>query len=254
MAEWGRIERGAGGLLVAVSLKEERMRKVLIVEDEPQMQAFFRQSVLSQQPCELKVCENGDEAACLLDAELFDLMITDLRHPGLFGFDLVKRARQDVRHAQMRILVVSGFLELPSTCGADVYMEKQTLFDRKLFAHVVAGLLGRRIGAEVETPEAVQIRLADILAYAQGNHRICPEGSSWSRLVNMLPNCPEDAAVLPELPPPAHVPLLFTMLVDKSAQEKLQRLLCHAATEGVLKHVDRFLRALPESDWRHATA
>ena len=224
------------------------MKKVMIVEDDSQTRTFFRQSVLAQEPCELKVCGNGDEAASLLDAEPFYLMITDLDHPGLSGVELVIRARQNVRHGQLRILVVSESLRLPSACGADVYMGKP--FERKLFAHVLSGLLGHRFGAEVETPEAVQVRLADISTYTQANRRICPERSAWARLVRMMPNAPEEDAAWPPLPPPIDL-LILLAAIDGDARRQLQRLLRHAATEGVLKHVDRFLRGLSESEWRH---
>jgi len=66
--------------------------RVLVVDDEPNMLALF-QKVLGKEGYEVVAVSSGEEAIGKLEAEWFDLLISDLKMPGLSGSELLKKAR-----------------------------------------------------------------------------------------------------------------------------------------------------------------
>ncbi len=68
-------------------------QRILIVDDEPDLAAtwvrFFRQ--MGRVPL---VARSGPEALALIDAERPDLVLTDLRLPGVDGLEVLRHARR----------------------------------------------------------------------------------------------------------------------------------------------------------------
>ncbi len=85
------------------------MTKVLIVEDE----CILRQGIISlinwkQLNCEISgECPNGTEAAKFLDINEIDLVITDIKMPGMNGLELAKHISDT--HPQTGIIVLSAY-------------------------------------------------------------------------------------------------------------------------------------------------
>lgn len=91
--------------------------------------------------------------------------------------------------------------------------------------------------------------LADLIAFATHNGRVCPVPLRWNELWSMLPG---RHRVGNGWEPPA--PLILAAWEETPALLKIVRLREHieyAAEKGILPQVDQFLRALPESDWAH---
>ncbi len=68
------------------------MHRVLIVDDEKSMREFLS-IVLKKEGCDVTVAAHGPEALSLIDKEIFDLVISDIKMPGLSGIDLLKAVK-----------------------------------------------------------------------------------------------------------------------------------------------------------------
>ncbi|AEH45442.1 response regulator receiver protein [Thermodesulfatator indicus DSM 15286] len=89
--------------------------KILIAEDEK----FFRILLfeeLQDQKRQVKVASNGAEALDLLKRENFDLLITDLKMPGLEGIELLKEAKKI--NPRILVIVITGYASLDSAIEA----------------------------------------------------------------------------------------------------------------------------------------
>jgi signal transduction histidine kinase/ActR/RegA family two-component response regulator len=90
--------------------------RTLIVEDERDV-AHLLQRLLLDQGYEVVVAANGDEALCELDADdrSFDLIISDIKMPGLGGCELYTRLEHVAPEMCQRMLFITGDTLSPST-------------------------------------------------------------------------------------------------------------------------------------------
>ena len=88
------------------------MIKVMIADDEP----FIRQGLkilINWEQYGFEICgeaANGKEALELMEREEYDLVITDIKMPGMNGLELIEHTWEKVsRHT--RFIILSGFYE-----------------------------------------------------------------------------------------------------------------------------------------------
>lgn len=90
-------ERGAG-------------ERVLVVEDEAAVRSLIS-TVLGTSGYAVRAAESGDEAVRALEESTYDLVISDLRMPGLDGEGLHEQVQERWPHLQRRLLFISGDIE-----------------------------------------------------------------------------------------------------------------------------------------------
>lgn len=78
---------------------------VLIVDDEPAIRQLMGTFLSLCDLTPIEAC-SAKEALAILEHVEIDLLVTDLRMPGMGGLELAARARADQRH--LPILLVSG--------------------------------------------------------------------------------------------------------------------------------------------------
>lgn len=101
-------------------------RKILIIEDEPTLARLLSYN-LTQEGYEVKVKDHGSDGLQEALSISYDLIILDIMLPGLSGFEVLTKLRQQNNHTPVIILtarnaeeeVVKGF-----QLGADDYMTK----------------------------------------------------------------------------------------------------------------------------------
>jgi DNA-binding response OmpR family regulator len=77
-----------------VSLIMVDVKQILVVDDHFEMLEFLRSMLeLSNQDCEILAVPSAEEGLLELRRTQFDLLITDVRLPGMSGFDLVRRLK-----------------------------------------------------------------------------------------------------------------------------------------------------------------
>jgi len=83
-------------------------RRILIVDDEPKVAFFLQESLESLERHYQVVCaETGESALVELDRAAFDVIITDLRMPGISGLELMQRVKEN--HPETRTILITAY-------------------------------------------------------------------------------------------------------------------------------------------------
>jgi HD-like signal output (HDOD) protein len=84
--------------------------RVLFVDDEPMMLEVLRMTVeMMQGEWETRFAESGQRALSLMEKEPFDLVISDMRMPGMTGAQLLNEVMQ--RYPATSRIILSGYAE-----------------------------------------------------------------------------------------------------------------------------------------------
>jgi two-component system phosphate regulon response regulator PhoB len=92
------------------------MTAALIVDDEPAILRLVAM-VLRELGFETLTAPDGETASQLLKASKPDLIVTDVRLPGISGIELAKRVKASRRLAKIPVLLMSAFGEPPAHEG-----------------------------------------------------------------------------------------------------------------------------------------
>ncbi|MDR2775936.1 MAG: response regulator, partial [Tannerella sp.] len=92
--------------------------KVIIAEDEPAASRHLLTLIEQKCPGYQVICctENGDEALESIEQDKPDLLLTDIRMPGMNGIDLARQAKQKL--PSLRCVVISGYQNFDYAKGA----------------------------------------------------------------------------------------------------------------------------------------
>jgi DNA-binding NtrC family response regulator len=119
-----------------------RPPRILIVDDDPGQRSLL-DSFLKGQGFETVVVTSGDRALTALRAEPFDMMISDVRMPGISGLETLRQARQE--HKVLPVLLVTAYADIREAVnamrdGAVNYLPKPIDLDELLaIVHQVTG-------------------------------------------------------------------------------------------------------------------
>lgn len=119
------------------------MAKILIVDDEPAIR-FLISATLEDEGYELFEAADGLEASELIQENRPDLVILDVMMPGLTGYELCSRIKQDPVTQKIKVIMLTAKAQeqdkLQSRqAGADYYLRKP--FSPMELTQVVADLL-----------------------------------------------------------------------------------------------------------------
>jgi YesN/AraC family two-component response regulator len=88
--------------------QHSRPKRILIVDDEPTLIFFLKQGLQDTQGVYLvDGASSGEEALTKLTYNLYDLLITDLKMPGISGFTLVEVARS--LHPNINVILMTAY-------------------------------------------------------------------------------------------------------------------------------------------------
>lgn len=104
------------------------LKKILVVDDDQDI-VFMIKSVLEKDGYGVATAHDGTEALKAVESGIFDLVIADLTMPGMDGWRLSMKLRQDERYKHIPIIILSGLLNSEESQPeafetADVYMAK----------------------------------------------------------------------------------------------------------------------------------
>lgn len=127
--------------------------KVLVVDDEPLIRDVVAEylSTRTERPYEVAVAADGFEAGRLVTAFRPDVVLLDLRMPGLDGFQVCRSIKEDKETSGIIVLVMTGF-HSPETearalaCGAVKCLEKP------ISPQEIAGVLDQVVGDPSRRP------------------------------------------------------------------------------------------------------
>lgn len=81
---------------------------ILLVDDDQDVRETSA-DMLIELGYVVKQAENGQQALDMLDRTEFDVMVTDIRMPGMSGLELSAVAL--TRHRDLRIILISGYFQ-----------------------------------------------------------------------------------------------------------------------------------------------
>jgi DNA-binding NtrC family response regulator len=87
------------------------MGRILVVDDELDMLALLKMIIEGYSDHQVTVTNNPMEAVELLDKEQFDLVLTDLKMPGMDGMELLEQAKKRDEEALVMVITAFGSLE-----------------------------------------------------------------------------------------------------------------------------------------------
>ncbi|MEE4166755.1 MAG: sigma-54 dependent transcriptional regulator [Desulfocapsaceae bacterium] len=82
------------------------MIKILVVDDEQSMRDFLK-ILLVKDGHDVVTAKNGDQALSLLGTHSFDLVISDIRMPGMSGLDLLEAIRE--QFGDLPVIMITAF-------------------------------------------------------------------------------------------------------------------------------------------------
>ena len=95
--------------------KSADSRRILIVDDDPGQRSLLN-TFLRSQGFETVTADSGQRALETLRAAKFDMMISDVRMPGLSGLETLRLARKE--HATLPVLLVTAFTDVRDAVAA----------------------------------------------------------------------------------------------------------------------------------------
>jgi len=107
-------------------------KRVLIIEDDDEMRSLLKEFT-EEAGFEADSAANGFEAFRKIEHKTFDLIISDIRMPGLTGFDILPRMKKLQPKAYIILITAFGSEETHRKSierGANAYLEKPVHFDR----------------------------------------------------------------------------------------------------------------------------
>lgn len=129
---------------------------ILVVDDEESMREFL-EIMLSEEGYQVTLAESGEKAGIILDAEAFDLVVTDIRMEDIDGIGVLKKAKQT--EPDTVVVLISAFATAESAVeamkeGAYDFIPKP--FKVKEMKRVVREALQSRKPAEPEKEKQQQ--------------------------------------------------------------------------------------------------
>ena len=126
----------------------DRLR-VMVVEDDRLLQNIYRETFLTWSlPIDVHVMEHGLDALVEVGREPPDLLIADLRIPGIDGFEMIRRLRDNPLSSDIAIVVVSalGPKEIAASGGLpeDITVYRKPVPFHELHGYVQALISIRR--------------------------------------------------------------------------------------------------------------
>ena len=124
---------------------------ILVVDDDPSVRRVCA-AVLSAAGYQVTTAGDGGAALLALEGSAIDMVLTDLRMPGISGLDLLSRV--EPRRGETDVLVMTGHASIPTAVmamrmGALDYLEKP-LKSNELLAVVERVMERRRIQSEAQ--------------------------------------------------------------------------------------------------------
>jgi two-component system cell cycle response regulator len=126
------LRQGANGTEPVADEGDVGGGRILVVDDEEVVCKFLKR-VLAGSGHQVEMCHGGREALAKLDEDSFDLVVTDLKMPGVDGIDVLRKAKE--LDPLCEVVVITAYASVESAVevmklGAYDYISKPFNVDR----------------------------------------------------------------------------------------------------------------------------
>lgn len=156
------------------------MARVLVVDDEEGVRSFVADA-LALDAHEVHVASGGQPAIDLLKRHAFDLIITDLKMPGVDGLAVLRAARAERAAPEVIVLTAVGSVESAVEAikaGAFDYLQKPVESPEALRTHVNRALARRPHLAAAPDEIPLSYGAPSMRAVVDGVRRVSPTGAT----------------------------------------------------------------------------
>lgn len=134
--------------------KEHQIKNKILIVDDDASQRSLLQSFLIGQGFDIITASSGEEALQILGHQKVDMVISDVRMPGLSGLETLRLAR--VNHSTLPILLVTAYADIRDAVGAMRdgavnYLEKPIDFEE--FLSSIRQAIGLTEKLSLQVPE-----------------------------------------------------------------------------------------------------
>ncbi|MBI9066412.1 MAG: sigma-54-dependent Fis family transcriptional regulator [Salinivirgaceae bacterium] len=91
---------------------------ILIVDDDKSSGSAVAEFIEEQLGHKIKLCHNGEDALSFLKDDDYQMVISDIRMPGISGLDLLKRIKQLPNGATIEVVIMTGFGDMETSIEA----------------------------------------------------------------------------------------------------------------------------------------
>lgn len=120
---------------------------LLIAEDDATLQKLYQLTIERwEMPINLRIVNNGFDGLVQVGQRVPDVLISDLMMPGMDGFEMIRRLRENAELAHMDILVVSA-IDKDEVLAHEGFPSNITVFSKPIPFHEIKGFLLGRISA-----------------------------------------------------------------------------------------------------------
>jgi len=100
--------------------------KILVVDDSKLVTDIVKMR-LEMQGYEVRLAHSGEEALACIDSEVPDLMVLDVQMPGMDGYEVCRRLREDPALDDLRIIMLTSTEDKHAAfeAGVDDYLNKE---------------------------------------------------------------------------------------------------------------------------------
>ncbi|MBI9035231.1 MAG: sigma-54-dependent Fis family transcriptional regulator [Bacteroidales bacterium] len=92
--------------------------KILIVDDDKSSGSAVAEFIEEQLGYQIKLCHSGDDALSCLKNDDYQMVISDMRMPGISGLDLLKKIKELTQGAQIEVVIMTGFGDMETSIEA----------------------------------------------------------------------------------------------------------------------------------------
>jgi CheY-like chemotaxis protein len=101
---------------------DSQVERILVVDDTPD-NLFLIETVLQAEGYQVEVADNGQDALSMISAEPPALLLLDVMMPGMHGYEVVRRIRQNSNLPFIPIILITGCEQLDTSEQFDVAVE-----------------------------------------------------------------------------------------------------------------------------------
>ena len=169
------------------------MRRVFLLWMMRSTSAETVQKILSKMDCEVSIAQNGHEALTLIEAEHFDVVVTDLKMSSLGGMEVLRRIKEN--KPDIRVIIMTGFASVSSA----VEVMKIGAFDylpKPFTPHELRAVVLQAITDSMSSRQNQQLKDSEDAARPIA-HQLIGNSPQIQKVVSMIRKvAPTDATVL----------------------------------------------------------
>ena len=138
-------ERMIGETEESIIEKPLNTQRLLLIEDDDDMREYVRQELSTY--FEVQTAPDGESGLKILEAEHYDLVVTDLMMPGISGMEVIRAIRENIAISHLPIVLLTAKDSVDCKIegmqsGADAYITKP--FSTRLLVATIVNLINQR--------------------------------------------------------------------------------------------------------------